>query len=157
MKFKHFNTGANIENLALYIDDYISKNSDCEYEVFLGTDSKRKRFGTYFISVIALYRKGKGAHLIYKKEKKDKKLSMFEKLWLEVETSLEIAEYLRSNSTHMKDTNITIHLDINIDEKFKSNKILDAATGYVKSMGYLFEVKNNAWVATVAADKLCRR
>ena len=76
----------------------------------------------------------------------------FTKLWKEVEISLEVAEFLKSNDLHAK----YIDIDLNPDPKFGSNNVLRAALGFVESMGYSARVKPEACAASYVADRLCK-
>jgi len=156
MKFKHVN-GNIIENLAEYLKEYL-KNKDFEYEIYIGSDSTytRNNVANYAI-VVAVVRKGRGVHLIYKKEKRKNVFNMQDRLWWEVEYSVQVAQYLRDNEILTNDRINAIHIDINTNKKYQSNKIYSAATGYVSGMGFEFRTKPDAFIASYAADMLCRK
>ena len=101
----------------------------------------------------------KGAHLIYhKKVIKGKRMSMWDRLWKEIEMSMEVASFIEEavyeNKKFEKFTEI--HLDINPDEKWESNKLLSAGVGMLAGMGYKVLVKPDSWVAMCCADMLVR-
>lgn len=50
--------------------------------------------------------------------------------------------------------NFEIHLDINPSAEYKSNRVLNSAVGYVKSVGVEYQIKPHAFAASTAADFL---
>lgn len=153
-EFKKAN-GEKIENVIDYVKNYISIPENYQYEIYVGTDSKVTRNKVVYAIVIGIYKIGKGVHIIYRKEFRENK-SFFERLWWEVEYSLQIANMLRDEGILTNNNLFAIHIDMNTNKKYKSSKVLDAASGYVKSNGFDFMAKPNAWVATYAADMLCK-
>ena len=51
---------------------------------------------------------------------------------------------------------ITCDLDLNPSHMHKSNMVHDAGIGVIKGSGFRVRTKPNAWVATCAADLLCK-
>lgn len=152
MEFKKV-SGEKIENVVEYIKSYIS--NDYNFEIYVGTDSKVMKNKVMYAIVIGIYKIGKGVHLIYRKETREN-ISFFDRLWWEVEYSLGVANLLRDEGILTNQNLFAIHIDMNTNKKYKSNKVLDAASGYVKSSGFDFRAKPNAWIATYAADMLCK-
>lgn len=146
-KFKKVN-GEIIEDIKEYINNYIVEYPDVE--LYIGTDSEQNRTYTTYVTVIGLLRPRKGVHIIFKKIKVKKIKDIFSRLWNEVEYSKIIAEDLKDINK-----NITVHIDINNDNREKSNMVHDSAVGYLKGLGYMVESKPNSWLASKAADKLC--
>jgi len=77
-----------------------------------------------------------------------------ERMVREVAKSVEVA-YEIFDLVDLYDFNLEIHADINPDPKWKSNKALSEAVGYILGMGYDFKIKPDAWASSQAADKLC--
>ena len=143
----------NIEDLAGYIKNHISKYPG-EYEIFVGTDSQRmrKRYTVLFAMVICMYRKGKGAHVIYAKYRRSDIKDKYTRLRTEVAYSLEIANYLTERDVLIDPSIMTIHIDLSPDIQNDSNKLYKEAIGWVTGMGYNCEAKPNAPAASYAAD-----
>jgi predicted RNase H-related nuclease YkuK (DUF458 family) len=151
---KQFSTlhGKNIPNIIEYIREYISTRS--EVEILIGSDSQT--YGdkkTVYGVVIALYTKGKGAHVLCNREIVKNEPVLSTKLITEVWKSIEIAEFLKENGLP-KPT--WIDIDLNPDPKFKSNKSLREAVGLVEGMGYKVRYKHVGAMMTYAANKLVR-
>ncbi|GJQ44007.1 MAG: hypothetical protein JETCAE03_35050 [Ignavibacteriaceae bacterium] len=145
--------GTQINDLASYIRNYM-ESYKWDYEIYIGTDSQRiRRKGTVlFSSVICIYRKGMGAHVIYSKHRRANIKDKFERLREEVKYSIEIAKYLNENDVLIRPDVLTVHLDVSPQSKNDSNKIYQEVIAKVLWEGYQCEAKPNAPGATYAAD-----
>ena len=151
---KKFKTlyGTPIENVIDYIRDYISERNDVE--ILIGSDSQcygNKK--TIYGVVIALYEKGKGAHVLCTRESVPMEKNTPNRLLAEVWKSIEVAEYLKENGLP-KPT--WIDIDLNPDPKYKSNSVLRQAVGLVEGMGYKVRYKHLGAMMTYAANHLVR-
>lgn len=152
-EFKFFN-GRHLDNAGDYIKKYIDRNPSVK--IFVGTDSKQYKGYTKYVTAIGLLKPRKGVHVIYKRNNTKKIKDIFSRLWNEVEYSRQVADYIEENVNNNGKKIVTVHLDINLDEKAKSNIVHDSAVGYLKGLGYEVETKPNSWAASKAADMLCR-
>jgi uncharacterized protein len=151
---KNFRTlyGTPIPNVIEYIREYISERKDVE--ILIGSDSQcygNKK--TIFGVVIALYVKGKGAHVLCTRETLPMEHNTASRLLGEVWKSLEMAEFLKENGLP-KPT--WIDIDLNPDPKYKSNSVLRQAVGMVEGMGYKVRYKHVGALMTYAANHLVR-
>lgn len=123
-------------------------------KIYVGTDSQNKDDYTIYATAIVIHWHGdKGGHVIYTKDKVPRIRDRFEKLWGEVQRSVDIANYLKY------DCNIPIEyidLDLNANVKWDSNKVLKPAIGYLDSLGYKARFKPGPAYACRVADVLCR-
>jgi predicted RNase H-related nuclease YkuK (DUF458 family) len=148
--FRSLTTLAQVD-LIQYVKDFIGANEGtCLY---VGCDSQNFSNKTIYATVIVLYNKGKGGHVLYTKETLPKITDRYTRLWREIEKSLEVADYLTANGISKPDF---IDVDLNPDPKYKSNQLLRAALGYVESMGYRVRCKPDAMTASYVADALCK-
>jgi predicted RNase H-related nuclease YkuK (DUF458 family) len=151
---KQFQTlsGKRIDNVVEYIRNYLSER---EYvDILVGADSQSfNNFKTVYGVVIALYEKGKGAHVICSKETEPIEKNIQVRLLSEVWKSIEIAEFLKDNGLPKPKY---IDIDLNPDPKFKSNQVLRQAIGLVEGMGYQVRCKNLGAMVTYAANHLVR-
>ena len=144
--------GKEIPELVEYIRNYISNREDIE--ILIGSDSQS--YGhkkTIYGIVIALYTKGKGAHVLCTRESAPMERNLSTRLLNEVWKSLEVAEYLKESGLP-KPT--WIDIDLNPDPKFKSNVALRQAVGLVEGMGYKVRYKHFGALMTYAANHLVR-
>jgi predicted RNase H-related nuclease YkuK (DUF458 family) len=151
---KKFKTlyGTPITDVVDYIREYISTREDIE--ILIGSDSQcySNRKTVYGI-VVALYTKGKGAHVLCTRETVPMEHNTQSRLLSEVWKSIEIAEFLKENGLP-KPT--WIDIDLNPDPKYKSNSVLRQAVGMVEGMGYKVRYKQLGALMTYAANHLVR-
>jgi predicted RNase H-related nuclease YkuK (DUF458 family) len=98
--FKKFG-GAEIEDLGLYIQEYLALHDDVK--VLVGCDSEQYKKYTKYAVTVCLYHAGKGAHVIFKTENAKcaegrhvKIRNIAERLWSEIEKVKVVAEYLET-------------------------------------------------------------
>lgn len=123
-----------------------------EVEIHIGCDSQNYKNHTVYVTTIVYRYPKNGARVLYRKEKVKKINDMWTKLWGELERSIQLALFIEQN-TGIKVKQID--LDYNEDPSFASNKLLQAASGYVTSMGFNASSKPNLLMATWAANVLC--
>jgi predicted RNase H-related nuclease YkuK (DUF458 family) len=151
---KKFKTlyGTPITDVVDYIREYISTREDVE--ILIGSDSQcySNRKTVYGI-VVALYTKGKGAHVLCTRETVPMEHNTQSRLLSEVWKSIEIAEFLKENGLPKP---AWIDIDLNPDPKYKSNSVLRQAVGMVEGMGYKVRYKQLGALMTYAANHLVR-
>lgn len=157
--FKLFG-GTVIADLKSYVKDYVTKHP--EVEVYVGSDSSQLRKQTVYATVILFYHPGKGAHLIFHRERIDKVRVLYERLWREVEASLEVAQIVDEALSEVRTAEpgkrlvAAVDLDFNPNEMHKSNVVHDAGVGTLKGYGFNVRTKPNAYTASYAADLICK-
>ena len=135
------------------IDKVVSMRSIYpQCEVHLGCDSQNIGKHTVYVIAVVFRFPSNGAHVIYTKEKVPAVRDLWTKLWGETDRAVQLAEFLRLKvGVRVKQ----IDLDYNEDPGYPSHKILGAAEGYVKSLGYIPKAKPHLLMAAWAADVLC--
>ena len=150
MEYKRLYDGQKVE-LESYVKEYMSSKENVE--ILIGCDSQNFGNKTIYAIVVALYDKGKGAHVLYRRWKTDREYTRSVRLLNEVWYAIEVAEA-------MKDAGIPkprwIDIDINPDPKYKSNEVFRQAVGLVEGMGYEVRYKSLGPIATYAADHLVK-
>ena len=134
-----------------YLKAYFLDNP--EVEILIGSDSQNYEHHTIFATVVALYRKGKGAHLVYRKWKTPRKRSISERLLEEVWEAVSVAEHIRMEGFPKPSW---IDIDLNPDARYKSNEVFRQAVGLVEGMGYRVRYKQLDPMITYAADHLIK-
>jgi predicted RNase H-related nuclease YkuK (DUF458 family) len=150
LQFKRLSDGQ-IVDLNSYVKDFMVKFP--ETKIFIGCDSQNQGKYTTYALVIVLHQPTLGGHVLYQKIKLDRIRDRFERLWNEVEYSLQVAEFMKLCELPKPDY---IDLDFNPDPKFKSNQILRSALGYIEAMGYTPRCKPDALSASYVADAICK-
>jgi predicted RNase H-related nuclease YkuK (DUF458 family) len=124
-----------------------------ELKVCIGTDSQVKGADTEFATVIVFIRKGKGGFMFIRNEITWQKMSIKERMLVEVGKSIEVA-YALCNIFSRYSVDMEVHVDINTNPNFKSNDALKEAMGYIMGMGFAFKAKPDAFASSSCANKV---
>jgi len=124
-----------------------------EMKVCIGTDSQVKSKITEFATVIVFIRKGKGGFMYIHNEITKQKMSIRQRMLMEVSKSIEVAHDLCKLFTAY-DVDMEVHADINTNPNFKSNDALKEAMGYILGMGFAFRAKPHAFASSSCANKV---
>jgi len=148
--FKRASDGKRVD-LIKYTKQIISEHPDCK--IYIGCDSQNVAKKTVYATAVVFRYGNNGAHVIYYKDDMKIITSLRDKLWGEVERSIDVAYYLQTEG----EINIfRIDLDYNKSPKHRSNIVLKEATGWVEGMGYSHACKPEMLIAIRVANKLCR-
>jgi len=124
-----------------------------EVKVCIGTDSQVKGRSTEFATVIVFIRKGKGGFMYIHNETTTQKMSIKERMLIEVAKSIDFA-YALCNIFSRYSVDMEVHADINTNPSFKSNDALKEAMGYIMGMGFVFKAKPEAFASSSCANKV---
>lgn len=124
-----------------------------EIEVGIGTDSQVNGRNFRFVTVLCLYKKGKGGFYFYRPESlprekydiKNQKLRMFDEVSKSIELSLKLKE----------ETGIdpVIHIDASPSKKDEfTSSFSDQLKGYAQACGFEALIKPDSYVASGIAD-----
>lgn len=140
------------EGMILKPREYVAAwlNEHPQGKIFVGCDSKVRGKRTKYSTAICLWDIGKGVAEIYKNEILPTPPDKFSRLWMEVEKALAAAELLRGLAE------ITVHVDINSNPKYRSHQLYDACIGLINSMGFQGAGKPNSWAASCGAHRHCQ-
>ena len=122
-------------------------------KVCIGTDSQVKGKETEFATVIVFIRKGKGGFMYIRNETTKQKMSIKQRMLMEVSKSIEIA-YALCRLFTIYNVDMEVHADINTNPNFKSNDALKEAMGYIMGMGFVFKAKPHAFASSSCANKV---
>lgn len=141
--------GTPVPDLVGYVKEYLKKHPEAELSV--GSDSQNIGGSSVYATVVAFRRPGKGVHYLLTKKREPIISDMITRLFKEAEDSIKVAEYLRENGVYQP---ITIDVDYNENEEFRSHKLIPMVKGWILGLGYTMNTKQNIQVASVAADHL---
>lgn len=122
-------------------------------KVCIGTDSQVIGEEVHFATVIVFLREKRGGFMFISNEKSTRKMTLRERMILEVGRSVEVA-YELCHLLDLYDVALEVHADINTDPAFESNTALKEAMGYILSMGFVFKAKPDAFASSSCADKV---
>lgn len=151
-----------------HVFDWVRKiqfDRDNEYQVIVGTDSHMHGQQFRFITVICVYRVGKGGNFYYhesyeprtnyiqgakgKKVKGNQKMRMFN----EVERSVVVAEKLFDSTGVLP----IVHIDASPPHKKEfTSDFSEQLKGYVVASGYECALKPMSWCANAVADRFTK-
>lgn len=123
--------------------------SDTDREVHIGTDAQKHGKYTDFVTAIVILDPGKGGRAFYAKTRFDFMKSLQQKLFQEVQLSLEIALEL---CKIVDSEDISIHVDANTNLKWGSGPFHQNLAGMVAGNGFKSILKPDAWCASHVAD-----
>ena len=137
------------------VENMIQKETDLgnRLKVCVGTDSQVKGTKVEFATVIVFLREKKGGFMFIRNESSRQKMTLKERLLLEVSKSIEISYHLCDLLDKYK-IDLEVHADINTNPHFKSNPALNEAMGYILGMGFAFKAKPYAFASSCCADKV---
>jgi len=153
MEWKTFDGKTINQDLPIIVEQTIIRETNLGYKlkVCIGTDSRVHGLISEFATVIVFLREGKGGFMYVNLSKENIKMSLRQRMLIEVSKSVEVAYSLCEILEHYK-IPLEVHADINTDPQFKSNIALKEAMGYILSMGFIFKGKPNAFASSYCAD-----
>ncbi len=149
----------NGEHLKKPIVDEVEQTLKREHElgnklkVCIGTDSQVYGNTIEFATVIVFVRDKRGGFMFIHSENTKQKMSLKERMLIEVSKSIEIA-YELCDTLDRFEIDLEVHADINTNPQFKSNTALSEAMGYILSMGFVFKAKPDAFASSYCANKI---
>ncbi|MCB0527666.1 MAG: hypothetical protein KDC61_14190 [Saprospiraceae bacterium] len=155
MEWRRLN-GQRIEKPLLdAVEETIERETAAGYKlkVCIGTDSQVIGDEVHFATVIVFLREKRGGFMFISNERTTRKMTLRERMILEVGRSVEVA-YALCQLLDLYDVALEVHADINTDPAFESNTALKEAMGYILSMGFVFKAKPDAFASSSCADKV---
>ena len=128
------------------------QESGFRLKVCIGTDSQVIGDEVHFATVIVFLREKRGGFMFISNEVNARKMTLRERMILEVGRSVEVA-YALCELLDRHDVALEVHADIKTDPAFESNAALKEAMGYILSMGFVFKAKPDAFASSSCADK----
>lgn len=135
-------------DLIQHCNSVLLNNPDTK--IYIGTDSLNSKQFTIYCIVVAFRYGTSGAHFIFQKQFVNRIKDKYQRLWNEVEYSVEVAQYLR-NFGFVVDT---IELDLNSNKKWASNGVVGSGVGYCAGLGFKTNIKPEEQISTRAADHI---
>ncbi|TCV19499.1 hypothetical protein EDC17_100421 [Sphingobacterium alimentarium] len=122
-------------------------------KVYIGTDSQVKRRIIEMATVIVFLRQHKGGFMFIQKDKITRRMTIKERMLVEVQKSIETA-YQLCHLLEKYDVDLEVHADINTNPNFESNVALKEAMGYILGMGFVFKAKPESFASTNCANRI---
>ena len=140
--------GQTITDLEAYVGQWLKEHPNGA--LYVGADSKVWGERVKYATVVCLWDMGRGVKELYRNEYAPKPKDSFTRLWTEVTKAVEVAEVLRELGE------ITVHVAINENPKYRSHALYDASMGFITSLGFKAAGKPFAWAASCGAHRHCQ-
>lgn len=134
---------------------YIDEHPDDTYKMIVGTDSQ-ERVDVYYVTAVIILREGKGGRFYYTKERQRGKLSMKQRIFLEVARSLEVASRLAGKFMAVGKTDLNIEIHLDVGQQGKTKEIIREVVGMVTGSGFDARIKPDSYGASKVADKFTK-
>jgi len=128
------------------IEEKVRKYNTDKYNIHVGSDSCLSGEKFRLISTICFREPGHGVIVFWRAKKPEAPSTLHKRLQLEVIDSIQIASELQE----MCGRDLTVHVDINPDQRFESNKFYDELVGMVKGCGFECITKPDAFASAIA-------
>ncbi len=139
---------------------YIQEESEAEYRLVIGTDSKDKLVDRKkvvdFVSAIVIHRRGRGGRYFWRKVRDEDKKSailrnkIYEETWLSLQLAEELVPVLKEKLNGEK-YDLEIHIDVG--NKGPTREMIKEVVGMVTGNGYVAKTKPESFGASAVADK----
>lgn len=144
-----------LDELIERILSFIAQSPNSEYKLSIGTDSMTYK-DTHFVLAIVLHRVGNGGIYFYKRFDhpgiRDLRTKLYTETQLSIDaTNLIASELLDADENALDKINLSIHLDIGTSGPTKD--LINELEGWVKAIGYDYEIKPDSYAASFVADK----
>lgn len=121
-------------------------------KICIGTDSMVRGGQVNFATALVFLVVGNGGFMYVNKRREHRKMPLKERMMTEIGYSIETA-YMLDAVLKKYNVELEIHADINKDPRFPSHSSYHDAMGYIRSMGYHFVSKPDAFASSVCADR----
>lgn len=147
-----------ISKVVSEISKFVNQNPDKFYRVIIGSDSQAKNGGAKpeidFVTAVVVHRSGHGARYFWRKEKKNQKMILRDKIYIETQMSLdtaqEIVPLIRKAISAAK-YDLEIHIDVG--PLGQTRDMIREVVGMVTGNGFVAKTKPESWGASSVADK----
>lgn len=134
----------------------IGRHPNDEFKIIVGTDSQTYS-KTKVVSVVALWRVGKGgkyfAHVDKMKQINNVRVKIYNETMRSLDLAKRLVEFLFENELYY---DVDIHLDIGNNKKGKTHMLINEITGWVTSEGFTCYHKPKSFVASTIADRISK-
>ena len=140
------------------ITAYLDEEPEKRYRLVIGTDSSNGTVDhkTDFVTAVVVHRVGRGGRYFWTKKRKEKIVTLRDKIYAETLLSLELAQELVPElKTYLKPGNGGYELEIHIDvgEVGQTREMIREVVGMVAGNGFKAKTKPESYGASTVADR----
>lgn len=149
-----------LSQVAREISDFINEDSNHSYQLVVGTDSSAVEDAD-FITVIIVYRQGRGGRYFWKRTKGDRKYqALRDRIYKEVTLSVGTAKNVLAELHELLEVGYQLHYDfqihIDVGENGPTRQMIKEVVGIVQGNGFKAKIKPDSYAASSIADKHVR-
>ncbi len=143
-----------LEQLKKIVSKYMSADRVAKYEIIVGSDSQKVESNIYdFVSALIIHRIGGGGIYFWKRELRNRKISLKERIYQEATMSLETSEHF---VTLFKENGISrydVQIHVDIGPNGATRELISEVTNMVRGSGYAVKIKPDSFGASKVADR----
>ena len=106
--------GTKIPDVIEYIKNHMQKFPTRTFNIYVGCDSQQLKKYTSYATAIVIHRVGKGAHVIYCRNRVKRINDFFTRMWGEVENGIQVSCMLKDSLAVNITNAIEVHFDFNV-------------------------------------------
>lgn len=141
-----------LDELLYQIIEIISTHPQETFRIIIGTDSQKKSNGINFISVIVLYRVGKGGTYFLYRERVNDEIDIKKKIYKETFMTLEIAQKVKEILKDKINSKI-LELHVDIGEQGQTREFIKDLLRIIEEKGFQPSIKPQSFAASKVADR----
>lgn len=141
-----------LDQIVGHIKEKFNKHPHEIFKIIIGTDSQKKSSSINFISVIVVYRMGKGGTYFIYRERLNNNITLKQKIYKEAYMSLKIAQEIRGKLTMVKENEI-LELHVDIGEQGQTREYIKELVKYIEEEGFQTSIKPKSFAASKVADR----
>ena len=139
------------DEMFIIIKAFIKERPDLEYRISVGTDSQNSDL-TKTIRVVAVHRIGSGGIFFFEEKKIKKITDIYQKLFYETNSSLDLAAKLSDKFKH-ENFNYKISIHVDAGDNGPTSKIIPEISAWIRSCGFDCKTKPESYAASSIANK----
>ena len=140
------------------ITAYLEEEPERQYRLIIGTDSHNstKDHRAEFVTAVVIHRIGRGGRYFWTKERKEKIVTLRDRIYTETLLSLNLAQKLLPQlQTYLRagDGGYELEIHIDVGKSGPTREMIREVVGMVVGNGFKAKTKPDSFGATVVADR----
>ena len=134
--------------------EFMKEAPDYHYNIVIGTDSEclNENYDE-FVTAVVIHRVGRGGRYFWRKVFLKKNKTLRERIYEEVNLSIEVAQKLINYLKEAKDFNFSFEIHIDVGTTGPTRAMIQEVIGMVKGFGFEVKTKPEAYGASNVADR----
>lgn len=134
--------------------EFIEHEPADTYSVIVGSDSEQGGSETEYITALVVYRHGRGGRFFTQRTIQSNKATLRDRIWQETTLSTELAQTILDEFQARGNGFRKVQIHVDIGEHGPTKVLIKEICGFVRGMGFVVEIKPQAYAACAVADKV---